>query len=201
MNTKYIILFGSLLITFIISVAIILTPKQENIDFPVTDNLENQLITPEIEDKVEEKVENIIDEIPPEPTQIIMSIEGDEEIIDALRYTKDGYSIAIPIGEYVESDVDKWTAVVNSDVTFEVIRHPSDDITLVAETLGEIYSTTKWFTKPTCTILENNTVLTLQSIGAGSTTYYYVLISVPSMEYMEGFGTRIGYIINSLDLD
>ncbi|WP_409968100.1 M56 family metallopeptidase [Bengtsoniella intestinalis] len=135
-----------------------------------------------------------------EETTITMTIEGDAEEISAIATHKEGYSIAIPVDEWAETDDNHWQAIANEDVYFDIFYLDIEDIQEVAtwclDTQGEV---TDWMGRDTIFVSNAGNTHFLTALGASENGYYYGLGHCPD-EAMEGFGTRIGYIFDTVTL-
>ncbi len=183
--------------TYLIGCTANTTPSQ-TVETP-SDTVETEIV-PEAPISDKDSTDKPVESTQHEEDNIIipMVLEGSCEEVAAQIVHKDSYSIAIPTEDYAEMRDGHWQAIGSDTAYFDIFCVDNGDIEAVAlEYLGDGGKRT---TDTTVFRWDGgNNASYLQALGQSENGYYYGMCHC-TMEAMEGFGTRIGYIFDTVTL-
>lgn len=145
-----------------------------------------------------DSIEEQIEEIPyqEEETTITFIVEGLEEVVPAITYEGENYSITVPKEDWVDVTRGVWRSDVNNQVQISVVDYTGENINSVRENLSDSgYIETE---QNHMSVEDSNGCVWNVRLFTKGETVVGVFYNYPK-EAVEGFGVRLSVIVDTFE--
>ena len=133
-----------------------------------------------------------------EKTTITFIVEGVEEEVSAILYTRENYSISIPEEDWEMVTKGTWRSAANSEVQISVVEYTGEDMDSVRGTLSESGYEVSEYSPYLMSFEDRNGLIWNVRLFTKEEKVIGVFYDYP-IEAAEGFGSRLPVIVNTFE--
>lgn len=161
-------------------------------------NYDIQIMLEEAEAQAADLEKKLIEEIPyqEEETTITFIVEGLEEVVPAIIYEGENYSITVPKEGWVDVTRGVWRSDINNQVQISVVDYTGENINSVCENLSDSgYIETE---QNHMSVEDSNGLVWNVRLFTKGEKVVGVFYNYPK-EAVEGFGSRLSVIVDTFE--